>query len=118
MVDIACDVLSGGAVDGFAVAKFKKILPTDAVCFVVAHNVTPVFNNESALGYGDIRKNAQTCSAFARHNVECGFSWRVSHKRKITAKDSRNLEKCTAGYGRSLKEKSFSIGTLKYAARR
>lgn len=118
MVDIPSNILSGGAIDGFAVPDFEKILSANAIRFVFGDDVAPVFNNEPTLWNGNVRKHAQARSAFARHNIECGFAGDVGHRRKITAKNSRNLEKSLERYGRSLKEKSFSTGTLKYAARR
>lgn len=93
VVDVPRNILSGGAVDGFSVTELEKIFPANAVRFVVADDIAPVFHDEPTLGDGNVGKNTQARSAFARHNGECGFAGDVGHKRKITAKDSRNLEK-------------------------
>ncbi len=93
VVDVSREVFSCGTVDGFAVPKLEKILSANTVCLVFCDDIAPVFNNESALGDGNIRKDAQARSAFARHNGECGLAWRVGHKQKITVNDSRNFEK-------------------------
>lgn len=58
MVDIAGNVLSRGAVDGFSVANLKKILSCNTIRFVFCDDIAPVLNDESALGNGDVGKDA------------------------------------------------------------
>lgn len=57
VIDVSGDVFSGGTVDGFAVAQFKKILTSNTVRFVFSDDVAPIFNNESASRNRNICKN-------------------------------------------------------------
>ena len=58
MVDVAGDIFSRGAVDGFSITNLEKILAANAISFFFVHDIAPILNDEPSLRNGDICKHA------------------------------------------------------------
>ena len=58
VVQIARDIFARGAVNGFAVANFEKILSANAVRLAFGDKVAPVFDDESTFWNSNVRKHA------------------------------------------------------------